>query len=108
MARLSAWSPQGHVHPEKALVIEPDDYPLPPHIIRWPAKSPGRASPLPLATEAERFPIPQYLSHKARELYQKGPVFLTTEQCLLDDDLNPKDWLPLTPSQVFPVKIFSL
>ena len=83
---------QGHVHPEKALVIEPEDYPLPPHIIRWPAKSPGRASLLPLATEAERFPVPQYLSNKARELYQKGPVFLTTEQCLLDDDLNPKDW----------------
>ena len=85
---------QGHVHPEKALVIEPEDYPLPPHIIRWPAKSPGRASPLPLATEAERFPVPQWLSTTARELYQKGPVFLTTEQCLLDDDLNPKDWLP--------------
>ena len=30
----------------------------------------------------------------ARDLYQKGPVFLTTEQCLLDDNLNPKDWLP--------------
>ena len=85
---------QGHVHPEKALVVEPEDYPLPPHLIRWPAKSPGRASTLPLATENERFPIPQYLSDKARELYQKGPVFLTTEQCLLDDDLNPKDWLP--------------
>ena len=85
---------QGHVHPEKALVVEPEDYPLPPHLIRWPAKSPGRASTLPLATENERFPIPQYLADKARELYQKGPVFLTTEQCLLDDDLNPKDWLP--------------
>ena len=85
---------QGHVHPEKALVVEPEDYPLPPHLIRWPAKSPGRASTLPLATENERFPIPQYLSDKARDLYQKGPVFLTTEQCLLDDNLNPKDWLP--------------
>ena len=85
---------QGHVHPEKALVIDPDDYPLPPHIIRWPDKSPGRASPLPLATEAERFPVPQWLSTTARELYQKGPVFLTTEQCLLDEALNPKDWLP--------------
>ena len=102
---------QGHVHPEKALVVEPEDYPLPPHLIRWPAKSPGRASTLPLATENERFPIPQYLSDKARDLYQKGPVFLTTEQCLLDDNLNPKDWLPAflpTPSQGSPVKIFSL
>ena len=85
---------QGHVHPEKALVIDPDDYPLPPHIIRWPDKSPGCASPLPLATEAERFPVRQWLSTTARELYQKGPVFLTTEQCLLDEALNPKDWLP--------------
>ena len=41
---------QGHVHPEKALVVDPDDYPLPPHVIRWPSKSPGRATNLPLAT----------------------------------------------------------
>ena len=56
---------QGHVHPEKALVVEPEDYPLPPNLIRWPAKSPGRASTLPLATENERFPIPQYLSARS-------------------------------------------
>ena len=85
---------QGHVHPEKALVVDPDDYPLPPHIIRWPDKSPGRASNLPLATEAERFPVPQWLSPKARALYEQGPVFLTTPKCLLDDTLDPKDWLP--------------
>ena len=76
---------QGRVHPEKALVVDPDDYPLPPHIIRWPDTSPGRASNLPLATEAERFPVPQWLSPKARALYEQGPVFLTTSECFLDD-----------------------
>ena len=75
---------------------------VPPHIIRWPDKSPGRASPLPLATEAERFPVPQWLSPTARELYEKGPVFLTTEKCLLDDALNPKDWLPAFCAHTIP------
>ena len=45
--RGTAWSPSCRsqlcpLHPEKALVIDPDDYPLPPHIIRWPDKSPGQ------------------------------------------------------------------
>ena len=84
---------QGHVHPEKALVVDPDDYPLPPHVVRWPSKSPGRATNLPLATEAERS-VPQWLSPTARTLYEKGPVFLATSECLLNDTLDPRDWLP--------------
>ena len=53
---------QGHVHPEKALVVDPDDYPLPPHVIRWPSKSPGRATNLPLATEMRNTAIPHRLA----------------------------------------------
>ena len=79
---------QGHVHPEKALVVDPDDYPLPPHVIRWPSKSPGRATNLPLATEAERFPVPQWLSPTARALYEKGLRMPS------NDTLDPRDWLP--------------
>ena len=85
---------QGHVHPEKSLVVDPNDYPLPPHVIRWPSKSPGRATNLRLATEAERFPVSQWLSPTARALYEKGPVFLATSECFLNDTLDPRDWLP--------------
>ena len=96
---------QGHVHPEKSLVIDPDDYPLPPHVIRWPPTSPGRATNLPLATEAERFPVPQWLSPAARVLYEKGPVFLATSDCLLADTLDPRDWLPAPANISYPYRL---
>ena len=73
--------------PKKALVVDSDDYPLPPHVIRWPSKSPGRASNPPLATE-------EWLSPTARTLNEKGPVFLATSECLLNNTLDPHDWLP--------------
>ena len=85
---------RGHVHPNKSSVIDPSDYPLPPHLIRWPQTSPGKASPLRLATAAERFPVPRWLSPASRTLFEKGPAFLSSPDCLLSDELVVRDWLP--------------
>ena len=84
---------RGHVHPVKPLVIDPTDYPLPPLLIRWPQTSPGKASNLPLATPAEMFPVPGWLSQASKALFEKGPV--------VDDNLVVRDWLPACCAHTF-------
>ena len=55
-----------------------------------------------MATEAERFPVPTWLSPQARALYEKGPVFLASNECLIDDHLDAKDWLPAYCAHTIP------
>ena len=93
---------RGHVHPTKPPVIDPSDYPLPPHLIRWPQTSPGKASPLRLATDAERFPVPRWLSPASRTLFEKGPAFLASSACLLEDELVVRDWIPAFCAHAIP------
>ena len=93
---------RGHVHPVKPLVIDPTDYPLPPLLIRWPQTSPGKASNLPLATPAEMFPVPGWLSQAAKALFEKGPAFLASSTCLVDENLVVRDWLPAYCAHTIP------
>ena len=93
---------RGHVHPVKPLVIDPTDYPLPPLLIRWPQTSPGKASNLPLATPAEMFPVPGWLSQDAKALFEKGPAFLASSTCLVDENLVVRDWLPAYCAHTIP------
>ena len=93
---------RGHVHPVKPLVIDPTDYALPPLLIRWPQTSPGKASNLPLATPAEMFPVPGWLSQASKTLFEKGPAFLASSTCLVDDNLVVRDWLPAYCAHTIP------
>ena len=93
---------RGHVHPVKPLVIDPRDCPLPPLLIRWPQTSPGKASNLPLATPAEMFPVPSWLSQEAKALFEKGPAFLASSTCLVDENLVVRDWLPAYCAHTIP------
>ena len=93
---------RGHVHPIKPLENDPSDYPVPPHLIRWPQTSPGKASHLRLATPAEMLRVPRWLSPASRTLFERGPAFLASSDCLVDDDLVIRDWLPAYCAHTIP------
>ena len=74
---------RGHVHPVKPL-------------------SPGKASNLHLATPAEMFPVPGWLPEASKALFEKGPAFLASSNCLVDDNLVIRDWLPAYCAHTIP------
>ena len=48
------------------------------------------------------FPVPRWLSQASKALFEKGPAFLASSSCLVDDNLVIRDWLPAYCAHTIP------